>query len=149
MHIKTDQLKHDYSQDFVIQSKPSLTDVSQSFFVVLQSVVLLQADPVHPETQAIWNCVRAGKRTTHTHTSACTCTHTQFRHPPTYNNKDMYIHTCTHRHAQTRKSQTKSELLQRKDTSSFVIQLIFKTLTDNWKFAKTSKRNKISLWQQR
>lgn len=82
----------------------------------------------------------------HTHTSACTCTHTQFRHPPTYNNKDMYIHTCTHRHAKTRKSQTKSELLQRKDTSSFVIQLIFKTLTDNWKFAKTSKRNKISLW---
>lgn len=82
----------------------------------------------------------------HTHTSACTCTHIQFRHPPTYNNKDMYIHTCTHRHAKTRKSQTKSELLQRKDTSSFVIQLIFKTLTDNWKFAKTSKRNKISLW---
>lgn len=25
---KTDQLKHDHSQDFVIQSKPSLTDVS-------------------------------------------------------------------------------------------------------------------------
>lgn len=40
-----------------------LTYVSQSLFVVLQAVVLLEADSVHSETQAIWNGVRTvGKK---------------------------------------------------------------------------------------
>lgn len=50
-----------------------LTDVSQSLLVVLQPVVLLQADPVHTQPQTVRNRMRAAREE---HASACTCTRT-------------------------------------------------------------------------